>query len=126
MANKPSPRLKRELKTIDSMLKIYCRNHHKTGEEPLCRECQDLLEYAEKRLARCPFGRNKPTCGNCTIHCYQPEKRKKVKEVMRYSGPRMITRHPILALMHLADGYKTVAKPPVTSGASAKKNCGEL
>jgi len=29
--------------------------------------------------------------------------RKKIRAVMRYSGPRMIYRHPALAIAHLID-----------------------
>ncbi|MCK5227056.1 MAG: nitrous oxide-stimulated promoter family protein, partial [Desulfobulbaceae bacterium] len=51
------------------------------------------------------------TCGNCPIHCYKPKMRKKVREVMRYAGPRMIWRHPFLALCHTIDGMR---KKPVS------------
>jgi hypothetical protein len=30
--------------------------------------------------------------------------REQVRVVMRYAGPRMLTRYPILAIMHLFDG----------------------
>ena len=33
--------------------------------------------------------------------------RERVREVMRYSGPRMLWRHPVLAAAHLMDGRKT-------------------
>jgi hypothetical protein len=32
--------------------------------------------------------------------------RERVKEVMKYSGPRMTYRHPLLAFFHLVDGRK--------------------
>jgi hypothetical protein len=32
--------------------------------------------------------------------------RERVREVMRYSGPRMLTRHPVLAVAHLVDGRR--------------------
>jgi hypothetical protein len=53
------------------------------------------------RLAKCPFQENKSTCANCTVHCYKPDMRQRVRAVMRYAGPRMMWRHPILALTHL-------------------------
>jgi hypothetical protein len=31
--------------------------------------------------------------------------REAVREVMRYAGPRMALRHPILAFLHLLDGF---------------------
>jgi len=42
--------------------------------------------------------------------------REKVREVMRYSGPRMILRHPWLALMHVVD-KRHVAPPKPNAGA---------
>ena len=34
-------------------------------------------------------------------HCYKPEMRERIRQVMRYSGPRMITKHPVAAIRHL-------------------------
>jgi len=103
------PRIKREKKTIEAMLRIYCKNHHGTKGE-LCSECNELLEYAKTRLDKCPFQENKSTCGKCLIHCYQPQMREKVKKVMKYSGPRMLLHHPLLAIRHVIDGRKKPEK----------------
>lgn len=95
------------------MIRIYCRAHHgplrKTGG--LCSRCKELQDYAEVRLAGCPFQENKTTCANCPVHCYKPSMREKIREVMRYSGPRMTYRHPVLALFHLIDGMKKKQPP---------------
>ncbi len=91
---------KMELNTIRVMIRIYCRHHHKPEYE-LCTDCSDLLDYAADRLDKCPFGEKKPTCENCTIHCYQPDRRQQARQVMRFAGPRMMRRHPILAIIHL-------------------------
>ena len=99
------PRMKRERQTVECMIDIYCRNHHHTKGE-LCSECRELLEYARFRLKNCPFQENKTTCGNCPIHCYKPKMREKVRDVMRYSGPRMIKHHPLLAIGHMVDGLR--------------------
>lgn len=101
----PSRRVAREKRTIRAMLRIYCRRQH--GSTALCAECAALLDYACCRLDRCPFGESKPTCVNCPIHCYRPEMRAKVKDVMRFAGPRMIFRHPLLALLHMLDGRRS-------------------
>lgn len=45
----------------------------------------------------------KTFCSNCKVHCYRPEMREKIRVVMRYSGPRMLFCHPILALRHVAE-----------------------
>jgi hypothetical protein len=95
-----SERLRREWRTIAAMLQIYCGSrHHSKGN--LCGECQALLDYAAVRLERCRFGAEKPACAKCTVHCYLPKQREQIKEVMRYAGPKMLWRHPILSLFHL-------------------------
>jgi hypothetical protein len=96
-------RIKREKKTIEAMIALYCRDHHQAEPTP-CETCADLLAYARQRLERCPWGESKPTCAKCPIHCYQPEMREQVRRVMRYAGPRMLLHHPILAIAHLLDG----------------------
>jgi hypothetical protein len=68
--------------------------------------CKKLADYADHRLGKCPYGDAKPTCVNCPIHCYAAEERARMKEVMRFAGPRMILRHPILAIRHVLDGRK--------------------
>jgi hypothetical protein len=116
-----NPRLKRELKTIAAMVQIYCRNHHTTGDDDIvCQDCSEFLHYAEKKLNRCPFQQSKPTCANCTIHCYKNLMRDKARKIMRYSGPKMIRHHPILAISHLLDSRK---KPERASSADNAVNC---
>jgi hypothetical protein len=100
------PRMVREAKTIAAMIHIYCARQHGCTER-LCPECSDLQEYAIARLDRCPFQEEKPTCAKCPVHCYKPEMRQRIREVMKFSGPRMLLRHPYLAFMHLVvDGRR--------------------
>jgi hypothetical protein len=106
--HRPPRRLAREEKTIAAMIALYCRDHH-AGDAALCPQCAELLEYARLRLEKCRYGADKPTCANCETHCYKPAMRERVREVMRYSGPRMLKRHPVLAVAHLVDGRKTPA-----------------
>jgi len=111
MATEPKvehPRITREKKTIQAMVHIYCKAHHKP-QDNLCSECAEFLTYAHMRLDKCPFQEKKSTCGKCLIHCYRPDMKEKVKTVMRYSGPRMLITHPSLALHHVWDGR---TKPP--------------
>ena len=108
-------RLDRERRTIASMIEIYCRGRHRRAEG-LCAECEQLLAYATQRIDKCRFGENKPTCAKCSTHCYKPEMRQKVREVMRYSGPRMLWTHPILSVMHYMDEMKHARK---------NKSCGK-
>ncbi len=95
----------RELLTIDSMIRLYCRLNHGTGDG-LCAGCAELQEYTHARLERCPFTPDKPTCAKCTVHCYKTDRREQIRAVMRFAGPRMLLRHPILAVRHLWDGRR--------------------
>jgi hypothetical protein len=105
--DKGERRIAREKKTIDAMIRLYCHDHHGTnGKGDLCEDCQNLLTYAFARIGHCVFNPDKPTCKNCTIHCYAPAKKEKIKEVMRYAGPRMMLHKPVLAIAHLLDGKK--------------------
>jgi len=103
--NTEHPRITREKKTIKAMVGIYCKAKHKAGEE-LCPECSHFFEYAKIRLQKCPFQENKTTCGKCRIHCYKPDMKEKVKNIMRHSGPRMLLHNPGLSIHHAIDGFK--------------------
>ena len=98
-------RIERERKTVNAMIRMFCKGHH-GHSDGLCEECRRLAEYADKRLDACPFQEGKTTCGKCPVHCYKPEMRERIRSVMRYSGPRMIRRHPLMALQHLIDGRR--------------------
>lgn len=99
-------RMIREYRTIEAMIGIYCGDHHGKNTDGLCPSCSSLLGYARRRLDLCPFQENKTTCAHCPVHCYKPDMREQVREVMRYAGPRMTFRHPVLALFHLIDGFR--------------------
>jgi hypothetical protein len=88
-----------EKRTVSAMIGIYCRRHH--GGREVCRECAALLAYSHKRLDGCPYGGDKPSCRECPVHCYRAAERSAMKDVMRFSGPKMFFRHPLLAVVHL-------------------------
>ena len=101
-----TPRLRREQRTIEAMIQIWCEAHPmhvRVRFGGLCAGCDSLLDYASYRLLKCPYGEEKPTCKKCPIHCYTRAKRDLMHEVMRFAGPRMLLRHPILAYHHLRD-----------------------
>jgi hypothetical protein len=93
--------MNRERKTVSLMISLYCRDNHQVKE--LCPDCAALHDYAMERLGKCPFQEGKTVCALCLVHCYKPEEREKIRQVMRYAGPRMLTRHPALAVYHLLD-----------------------
>lgn len=105
--NRQSTRIKREKTTISAMVEIYCRGNHDRQGERLCGDCTEFLLYSLRRLDLCPFGRKKPTCGKCSIHCYKKGMQLRAKEIMRYAGPKMILYHPFMALRHILDGKRS-------------------
>ncbi|MEO3947595.1 nitrous oxide-stimulated promoter family protein [Gorillibacterium sp. CAU 1737] len=101
-------RIKREKQIVGQMIGLYCRGHHlkraqkeeKAEPSSLCLECEELLAYAHLRLDRCKFGEEKTFCERCSVHCYKKDMRERIKQVMRYSGPRMLLYHPVMTLRH--------------------------
>lgn len=96
----------KEQYVVDEMIRLYCRKNHKTAgrlgaDDDMCPDCRLLSEYAKLRSQNCPFMEEKTFCSNCRVHCYKPEMREKIRQVMRFSGPRMLLYHPILAIWHL-------------------------
>ena len=69
----------KEMRTVYEMIHLYCRKNHK-----------------EKEL--CP---TKTFCSQCKVHCYKKDKREQIRKVMRFSGPRMLVYHPVMAICHL-------------------------
>jgi len=104
-------RLQREQDTFRCMTRIYCDHHHGLLDGHLCNDCEQLMQYAERRLEKCPYGTDKPTCANCPIHCYKPAQREQARNIMRYAGPRMTWRHPLRALHHLLDKLRRAPHP---------------
>lgn len=95
-------RIEKEKKTIELMIKIYCKKKHKCRSE-LCDECKELLQYAHKRLDFCKFGNKKSFCSKCPIHCYKPDMKIKIKEVMKFSGPRLVIYSPVEFFKHIVE-----------------------
>jgi len=106
-------RLARERLTMSKMVGMYCAARHDGSADTLCESCREFLDYAEIRLEKCPYGEDKPTCANCPIHCYKPARKAQASKIMRYAGPRMLLRHPLLAIAHQLDGFRKAVHPRV-------------
>ena len=104
-------RIRREYRTMQAMVEIYCGGIHPDAPVHPCADCEEFLGYASKRLEKCPYGEDKPTCANCPVHCYKQVRRNQAKEIMRYAGPRMTLRHPWLTLRHSLDSFRRVSHP---------------
>jgi hypothetical protein len=109
--NPGSGRLGREFRTMRCMVEIYCADHHVAGGGMLCPDCEQFLDYAGRRLDKCPYGEDKPVCAKCPIHCYKPVQREQARAIMRYAGPRMLLSHPWLSLTHMFDKLRRVEHP---------------
>ena len=109
--NPGSGRLEREFRTMRCMVEIYCADHHVAGGGMLCPDCEQFLDYAGRRLDKCPYGEDKPVCAKCPIHCYKPVQREQARAIMRYAGPRMLLSHPWLSLTHMFDKLRRVEHP---------------
>ena len=95
----------REKRMVSQMIALYCRKKHHTRGD-LCPQCAALDAYAKMRADKCPFMETKTFCSNCRIHCYKPDMRAKIREVMRFAGPRMILYHPVAAIRHVVETKK--------------------
>jgi hypothetical protein len=94
-----------EKQTLEKMIRLFCKAKHGSINS-LCNDCSALLNYAEARLDHCPHGDEKPVCRKCPVHCYKPDMRERITEVMRFSGPRMLINDPASALRHLVHTLK--------------------
>jgi len=105
-----------DLKILADFIELFCHARHdrsmvgertipgilQQGErspKTICVECADLLAHGMKKRALCPLD-PKPTCKSCHVHCYTPEYRQKIREIMAYSGRRMILRGRLDYLWH--------------------------
>lgn len=92
-------RIDREKEVVSKMVKLYCRK--RLGMAELNEEYKELICYSHRRLDSCKFGDKKPACKRCPIHCYKPDMREKIRNIMRWAGPRMIIYDPIAAIRHI-------------------------
>jgi hypothetical protein len=105
---------KKDLKVIISFVRVFCGiQHDNQAEVPLppdladmfgkglllCSECRALMEYALDKRRKCPLD-PKPSCKHCRIHCYGREYRARIREIMAFSGKRMIMRGRLDYLWH--------------------------
>lgn len=100
---------RREKIIVSQMIYLYCRKKHHC-KTALCPDCEKIHDYAMARSDTCPFMETKTFCSNCKVHCYKPEMREKIREIMRFSGPRMVFHHPMMAIRHMIESSKEKRK----------------
>lgn len=100
-------RIAADERTVMAMARIYCRGHHHDHApgQDLCPDCAEVIAYAQARTRACPR-KHRGTCDTCPHPCYKPVMRARIREIMAYSGPRMLFHHPIMAIRHLAKKIK--------------------
>ena len=105
MAKSVETKRGREKEMVSQMIALYCKKQHHT-KHGLCAACAALDAYARQRSEKCPFMETKTFCSNCSVHCYKPVMREKIRAVMRFAGPRMILYHPVAAIRHMVESQK--------------------
>ncbi|MEC6814674.1 nitrous oxide-stimulated promoter family protein [Photobacterium toruni] len=102
--------LNSEFRTITAMIDLYCLKNHQINHKNFqrCDSCEQFSVYVKQRLDRCPYGEQKPSCKQCPIHCYKPQQKIKSQTIMRYSGPKMLIKHPIMAIKHLIHDKRSI------------------
>lgn len=92
-------KLEDELKIVNKMIDIYCYGNHEDNDT--CESCSKLKIYVHNRMEECPYKNHKPACNKCHIHCYDTKEREEIRQVMRYSGPRILFRNPVMVIKHI-------------------------
>lgn len=93
-------RIEKEKEIVGLMIKLYCIKHHMDADSP-CHQCLEILEYAKKQLNGCKHGDSKGFCSKCTAPCYRQDMRARIKEIMKFSGPRLILYEPYEFVKHI-------------------------
>jgi len=102
----------KDIRLIGKFVEVYCAGKHGAaekvtfslpaalGEHRLCPECLVFMQYAVARRIKCPLEAEKPTCKHCKVHCYNKAKLEKVKEIMAYSGKKLMLRGRLDYIWH--------------------------
>ena len=114
----PDAKLRRDLQTLVRFVTFYCDRKHRDVDKAnlqlrgldvaglsrrpvaLCPQCSKLLAHALVKRGRCPLA-PKPACKKCPQHCYAPPYRAAIREVMKFTGPRLILAGRLHYLAHL-------------------------
>lgn len=91
--------IEKEKRIVRRMIELYCRHH--LNAEVIPAELSALADYCDRRLDHCRWGDSKPACKRCPHHCYAPQQREQIRQVMRWVGPRMIVFGPLDYFRHL-------------------------
>jgi hypothetical protein len=111
-------KLQKDLRLLAKFVQVFCKHKHaerakapfalKTHDVDslcrpgplLCAPCARLLGHAFIKRTRCPYD-PKPMCKKCPTHCYAQHCRDEMREVMKYSGRRLVLTGRLDYLLHL-------------------------
>jgi hypothetical protein len=113
-----SPQQVKDLKILITFVSVYCQARHggqftenRMIEIPselsrlyprglaLCTDCAGLVAHALEKRRLCPL-EPKPSCKKCHIHCYSRQHREQIRQIMAFSGRRLILRGRLQYLWH--------------------------
>lgn len=92
----------KDRRTLEAIGRIFCSNHHEGVKDAagLCPSCRSTIDDTLERAAACPYGHD-TNCEDCHVHCQRGEAQVRIREIMRYSAPRMAIQHPVMTLEYL-------------------------
>lgn len=73
----------------------------------LCPVCLAMVLRSEKKTQYCVHMPYKTLCHLCPRPCYTEKQMEEIRPMMRYSGPRLITKHPILTYRHMREIHRS-------------------
>jgi len=103
---------KKDIVLIGKFVEVYCNGKHDGSEKQafmlpeglgarhMCAGCADFMTYAISKRLKCPLEAEKPSCKKCRIHCYGKAEREKIREIMAYSGRRLMMRGRLDYIWH--------------------------
>lgn len=107
-----SREMKKDIRLVGKFVEVFCSDKHpgverqafmlpeNLGTYLLCAECAGFMSYAVDRRLKCPLEAEKPSCKHCRIHCYAAPQRARIREIMAYSGRRLMMRGRVDYLWH--------------------------
>ncbi len=115
---KPDRKMRHDFKTLLTFVSIFCKHQHDAEPKTrlslkthdidalagravhLCPQCSRLATHALIKRTNCPMA-PKPSCKSCPVHCYHATFREEMKEVMRFSGRKLLFSGRLDYLLHL-------------------------
>ncbi len=102
----PEKKRQDEKRLISEMIAYYCQKKHGSAAGRPWEGCLKTEGYAHPRLGPRPVTGDKNLFSPCAGHRYAPRRGGRIREVMRYSGPHMLIRHPLLVVRHALTGMQ--------------------